>query len=184
MSGLIAFLATFAVLFLAAAVVDLPRRLWWRFRAPHFDNPEAHEPPDAAFRWRRIGLVVLAGAFVWQVVVLLRAAGAFDSGPDHAETLKRVRYAAANLATDEGQGRSKGLGNSWDEFIDLRLRGPGDDPSVRLVKKDGDVEKYEVAGICLTVTATPLPGQSEVTHAVGVNLLYSIKTDVQDSPCK
>ncbi|MEU0270963.1 hypothetical protein [Streptomyces sp. NPDC006307] len=80
MSGLIwasVFAGAFAVLFLAMAVTDVPRRLWWRFRAPHFDDPEAHEPSAASFGWRRIGLVVAAGILLWQVVELMRLAAAY-----------------------------------------------------------------------------------------------------------
>ncbi|MEU7283247.1 hypothetical protein AB0A69_31405 [Streptomyces sp. NPDC045431] len=78
MIGLIVFVSSFAVLFLLAAIFDVPRRLWWRFKAPTLDNPEAHEPSDSYFRWGRIGLVVVAGILVWQVVTVATLPGAFD----------------------------------------------------------------------------------------------------------
>ncbi|MFF3401227.1 hypothetical protein ACFYW6_22240 [Streptomyces sp. NPDC002659] len=72
---------------------------------------------------------------------------------------------------------------SWGSFINPRLRGPGDDPIATLASKSGDVERYAVDGICLTVTATPMPGQSKQAHAMD-NLTYSLTTDVTDSACE
>lgn len=204
MIGAAVFAGAFAVLFLVVAMLD-PRKLWWRFRAPRLDNPEAHEPSSASFGVRRLLLVCVALYLGWQAVSMLRLAGVFETGPDHAEVLDRVEYAALNLETDKGEGRYKmpGLEGSWDMFINPRLKGPErDDPVATLVedpwapegnsgsapetdpsKRDRpQVERYNVAGICLTVTATPLPGQSDMDYAID-NLRYSVETEVVDSPC-
>ncbi|MBT2370086.1 hypothetical protein J7E88_33665 [Streptomyces sp. ISL-10] len=56
----------------------------------------------------------------WQVMRLLGLAGVFETGPDHADVLDRVKYAALNLETEDGQGHHKwpvGEG-SWGGFID------------------------------------------------------------------
>ncbi|MFD4588075.1 hypothetical protein [Streptomyces sp. NPDC058434] len=184
MIGAAAFIGFFAVAFLAFAVFVDPRKLWWRFRAPHFEHPEAHEPSTASFTVRRVVMVVLAISLGWQAVGLLRLAGVFETRPDHAEVLDRLESAVGVIETDKNGGRYKvsGREGSWGDFINPLLEGPGHDPYASLVSESGDVERYEVDGICLTVTATPLPGQSETAHAVGT-LMYSVKTDVVDSPC-
>ncbi|MGW3624811.1 hypothetical protein [Streptomyces sp. NPDC000880] len=184
MIGAAVFAGLFALAFLAFAFVD-HRRLWWHFQARRFENPEAHEPSAASFMWRRLALVGVAAFLAWQVVGMLRLAGVFDSGPDHAEILERVKSASVNLETGKNEGRYKlsGLHGSWGEFINPRLQGPGEDPIASLASESGNVERYDVDGICLTVTATPLPGQSEMAHAVD-NLMYSLKTEVVDSPCQ
>ncbi|MDN3297425.1 hypothetical protein QWM81_25965 [Streptomyces ficellus] len=215
MIGAAVFAGAFAVAFLAFALFVDPRKLWWRFRARHFDNPEAHEPSAASFMWRRVTLAALGVFLGWQVIGMLRLAGVFETGPDHAEVLDRVEYAALNLETEDGEGRHKWPGGgegAWDEFINPRLKGPErEDPVASLVDGEdagGDghseasreggtgsqsgsepdtrgsfVERYDIDGICLTVTATPLPGQSEMDHAID-NLRYSVRTDVVDSPCE
>ncbi|WP_327190720.1 hypothetical protein [Streptomyces xinghaiensis] len=191
MIGAAVFTGAFAVAFLAFALFVDPRKLWWRFRARHFEHPEAHEPSAASFLWRRVLLGVLGLVLVWQCVELLRLAGVFKTGLDHAEVLERVENAALNLETGKDGGQYKmpvGEG-SWGFFIDPRLKGPGDDPVAHLVSAtdaegDGeDVERYEIDGICLTVRAKPDPGQSEMDHAID-NLTYRVKTDVVDSPCE
>ncbi|MCX4587800.1 hypothetical protein [Streptomyces sp. NBC_01481] len=62
----------------------------WHFQAGPFDNPEAHEPSPASFKWRRAALVGSAAFLAWQCVGMLRPEGVFDSGPDHGEILERV----------------------------------------------------------------------------------------------
>ncbi|GAA2517056.1 hypothetical protein [Streptomyces gobitricini] len=223
MIGAAVFAGAFAVAFLAFALLVDPRKLWWRFRARHFDNPEAHEPSAASFMWRRVALVVLGVYLGWQAIGMLRLAGVFETGPDRAEVLERVEHAALNLETEAGEGRYKWPGGgegAWDEFIDPMLRGPERvDPVASLVdheesggawgpgtsRQDGSVpepgtgsdtgsgagsgtkgsfvERYDIDGICLTVTATPLPGQSEREYALD-NLRYGVTTDVVDSPCE
>lgn len=135
--------------------------------------------------WRRVALVGVAAFLAWQSVDALRLAGIFDSGPDHDEILERVESVAEELETGKDEGRHKisGLHGSWGDFINPRLRGPGEDPIATLASESGDVERYGVDGVCLTVTATPLPGQSKQAHAMDM-LMYSLKTDVTDGPCK
>lgn len=214
MIGAAVFTGAFAVAFLAFALFVDPRKLWWRFRARHFADPEAHEPSAASFMWRRVALVGCAVFLGWQTVGILRLAGVFETGADHAEILDRVENAALSLETEAGEGRHKWPGGgegAWDEFINPRLKGPErDDPVVSLVEDEGPadwdpetsgaggsepgsgtesetkgsfVERYEVDGICLTVTATALPGQSERDHAID-NLRYSVTTEVLDNPCE
>ncbi|NUK04512.1 hypothetical protein [Streptomyces lunaelactis] len=177
-------MGVFALAFLAFALVD-PRRAWWHFQARRFENPEAHEPSPASFKWLRVAMVGVAAFLAWQFVGMLRLAGVFDSGTDHGEILERVESVAADLETaKDGRYKLSGLERegSWGSFIKARLRGPGDDPIATLASKSGDVERYDVDGICLTVTATPMPGQSEQAHAMD-NLMYGLKTDAGDGGC-
>ncbi|MFF8847537.1 hypothetical protein ACF08N_33300 [Streptomyces sp. NPDC015127] len=141
MIGAAVFAGVFAVAFVAFGLFVDPRKLWWRFRAPHYDNPEPHEPSAASFMWRRVALVAVGLFLGWQVVSLLRLAGVFETGPDHAEVLDRVENAALNLETEDGEGRHKwdfGDG-SWGAFLDPRLKGPErEDPVASLVEEDED----------------------------------------------
>ncbi|MFI2368656.1 hypothetical protein [Streptomyces sp. NPDC018833] len=141
MIGAAVFAGVFAVAFVACGLFVDPRKLWWRFRARHFDNPEAHEPSASSFMWRRVALVVVGLFLGWQVISLLRLAGVFETGPDHAEILDRVENAALNLETEDGEGRHKwSFGDgSWGAFIDPRLKGPErDDPVASLVEDEDD----------------------------------------------
>ncbi|MEU3609407.1 hypothetical protein AB0E83_28760 [Streptomyces sp. NPDC035033] len=209
MIGAAVFAGIFAVLFLGLGLFVDPRGLWWRFRAPRLADPEAEEPSSASFTARRVILVVLGLFMAWQSYGALRLAGVFDSAPDHEETLRRVKEAAELLETEDGDGLRKlrGLEGSWGEYINPVLTGPEElDPVARLVEdgesgddRTGDgseapgkdsgpefrgtsVERYQVDGICLTVTATPLPGQSERDHALDL-VRYSLRTDVVDDFC-
>lgn len=217
MIGAAVFAGAFALLFLGVALLD-PRKLWWRFRARHFEIPQDHEPSTASFAVRRIILVCLAVFLGWQSVAMLRLAGVFETGADHAEILERVEHAALDLETGKGQGRYmlSGADGSWASFINPRLKGPErDDPVAVLVKdpwapeagsgsggasdpeeygsmpeiserekKDRPrVERYGVDAICLTVTATALPGQPDRDYAID-HLMYEVETQVVDSPCE
>ncbi|MDQ0940326.1 hypothetical protein [Streptomyces sp. V1I1] len=185
MIGAAVFAALFALAFLAFAFVD-HRKLWWHFQASRFENPEAHEPSAASFMWRRLALVGVAAFLAWQTVGMLRLAGVFGSGPDHDEILKRVESVAEELDTGEaGRYKFPGLEDegSWGPFINPRLQGPGEDPIAMLASKSGDVERYDVDGVCLIVTAKPLPGQSKQAYAMD-NLMYSLKTEVTDRACE
>ncbi|QNP65622.1 hypothetical protein [Streptomyces genisteinicus] len=111
----------------------------------------------------------------------------------------------------EGRHKWPGGDGAWDAFIDPRLKGPErDDPVAVLVDEEeaeGDwdseasrqggaspepggaadpagpfTERYEIGGICLTVHAVPLPGQSERDAALD-SLLYRVSTDIVDAPC-
>ncbi|MGI5480292.1 hypothetical protein [Streptomyces lavendofoliae] len=54
MIGAAVFAGAFTAAFLALALFVDPRALWWRFRARHFQHPEAHEPSTPSFMGRRV----------------------------------------------------------------------------------------------------------------------------------
>ncbi|MER6999497.1 hypothetical protein [Streptomyces sp. NPDC000410] len=70
------FTGAFAVSFFAYALLADPRGQWWRYRARHFENPEAHEPSAASIKWWRGALMGVAAILAWQTVNLLRLAAA------------------------------------------------------------------------------------------------------------
>lgn len=203
----------FAVAFAAFGLFVDPRRLWWRYRAPKLDDPEAQEPSSASFLWRRVILVGLGLFLGWQAVSALRLAGVFETGADHAEILDRVEYAALNLETEDGEGRHKWPGGdgAWDAFIDPRLKGPErDDPVAVLVDEEEDEGDWDSEASRRGGPSPEPGGEAEpagpfteryeidgiclTVHAVPLagqperdaaidNLLYGITTDIVDSSC-
>ncbi|MCT4354057.1 hypothetical protein M5362_13045 [Streptomyces sp. Je 1-79] len=232
MIGAAVFAGAFAVAFVAFGLFVDARGLWWRFRAPRLADPEAHEPSAASFTARRAVMVVLGLFLAYESFSMLKLAGVFDSGPDHAEILERVQDVARDLETEDGAGRYRltGLEGSWGDFINPALKGPEAwDPVATLVEDEEEtsgggtsgaetsgsgtsgagtsgagtsgsgssgadkgstsdikgpfVERYEIDGsVCLTVTATPLPGQSARDHALDL-VMYGIRTEVVDEAC-
>ncbi|MEU5900233.1 hypothetical protein [Streptomyces venezuelae] len=62
MSGGLIFAIIMAVVFVGLGLAD-QRKMWWRFRARWYRNPEANEPSDAALRGLRM-LFFLGAAMV------------------------------------------------------------------------------------------------------------------------
>ncbi|MEU5595981.1 hypothetical protein [Streptomyces sp. NPDC020298] len=88
-----------AVLFflLAAALAALgladQRKLYWRFAAWRFRNPEANEPSDAAFAWQR-GVLFVAAA-----VIVFQGCSAMDSANKASWSEEELRQAVARAAS-------------------------------------------------------------------------------------
>ncbi|MEV6316489.1 hypothetical protein [Streptomyces sp. NPDC051776] len=185
MIGLAIFMGAFALAFLLFGLAD-QRKIYWRFQARQFRNPEANEPSDAAYTGRRVLLLGVALAAAVMSVNLFRTAGAFDFAPDHDEILEQVRSAAEDLEESGAKYRFPGPeeDGSWGEYINAELKGPGDDLLASFQSADGAVERYEISDVCLTVTATPVAGQAEPSDPVLDTRSYRLKTEVTDRACE
>ncbi|MFK4066815.1 hypothetical protein [Streptomyces sp. NPDC029674] len=64
MSGVLIFAIIMAVVFVAVGLAD-QRKMWWRFRARWYRNPEANEPSDAAMTGMRVLFFVGAALLVF-----------------------------------------------------------------------------------------------------------------------
>lgn len=179
--GVAVFMGVFALAFLAFALVD-PRKVWWRFQARRFENPEAHEPSAAVYLLLRVMLLGMGIVMAWQSVepsgwprpprvrITTRLSSAWNR--------RRRIWSRAGRDGSSPAGRARG-----GEYFKDELTRPGEDVVAILVFKSGNTERYEMDGVCLTVIAQVLPGEPEPRYAHIDDRRYSLKADVTDSPC-
>ncbi|MFI1711376.1 hypothetical protein [Streptomyces griseoruber] len=110
MTGVAVFFFLVAALFIALGVVD-QRKLYWRFAAWRYRNPEANEPSDRAFAWQRGVLFVAAGVMAFQGCSVVRAV---DKGSWSRDELRQAVEQAASDLEEEPH-----LDDAYGDYADL-----------------------------------------------------------------
>ncbi|MGW7406903.1 hypothetical protein ACWGI9_24815 [Streptomyces sp. NPDC054833] len=186
---------------LAAVLVVLgladQRKLYWRFAAWRFRNPEANEPSDAAFAWQRGVLFVGAAVMVFQGCSAMDDA---DKSSWSGEELRQAVTQAASSIEDEPQVSSpsedystliedavtdagKGLGPSYAVSVEATDSDPESKAGDYVVTADG-----ADAAFCMSITRSlsddggfSVPGVDDQSGTYVP--AYDLKASVSEGRC-
>ncbi|MGW2702669.1 hypothetical protein [Streptomyces sp. NPDC001340] len=188
--------------FLFAAVVTAlglanQRKLYWRFAAWRFRNPEANEPSDAAFAWQRGLLFVGAAVLVFQGCSAMSDAD--KNSWDAAELRQAVTHAASALEDDP---QVNAPSEDYSQLIKDEVAGAGEDmgPSYAVDVEASDVNSESKAGdyvvtadgtdavFCMTITRSlsddggfSVPGVGDQSDSYVS--AYDLKASVGEGRC-
>ncbi|MFG2379878.1 hypothetical protein [Streptomyces avermitilis] len=168
MTGIVVFFFVAAALFTALGLAD-QRKMYWRFAARRYRNPEANEPSDSAYAWQRVLIFVAAAVMAFQ------GFRALDFADDHSwsagELGQAVEQAASTLeeephiddeyadysdlieqeVEDAGEGMGPGYAvtvESADSQDDYEITAEGTDAvyCMRISQKESDKGGFAVPG--------------------------------------
>lgn len=169
-------LACFVFAFVDLRAVDRP------YRAGRPGAAAAREPSAGVYLALRVALAGMAVISAWYAVDTFGRAVS-RTGPDHGEIVERMKAAAEELASGGPQLKSLDADGAWSSYVQHEVRRPGESERPVLVSTTGNTERYELDGVCLTVTAEAVPGQPAPKYAHIDDRRYNLKAEVMDSAC-
>ncbi|MET7916469.1 hypothetical protein ABZU45_11110 [Streptomyces avermitilis] len=168
MTGIVVFFFVAAALFTALGLAD-QRKMYWRFAARRYRNPEANEPSDSAYAWQRVLIFVAAAVMAFQGFRALDFAD--DNSWSAGELGQAVEQAASTLeeephiddeyadysdlieqeVEDAGEGMGPGYAvtvESADSQDDYEITAEGTDAvyCMRISQKESDEGGFAVPG--------------------------------------
>ncbi|MEU2430516.1 hypothetical protein ABZ611_13590 [Streptomyces sp. NPDC007861] len=184
MTGVIITFFVLTAFFVVLGCVD-QRRLYWRFTAWRYRNPEANEPSDAAYNRGRILAFVIAGAMLFSACGAMNFAD--DSSWSSGELGDVVEAAAESI---EAETHSTSGGASTVEEA-LRDAAEGEGPYYKLHVETAGSDRYLVSTdtgeypFCLSMTSSEsggfaVPGADGSTTVVPE---YALAVSVDEGRC-
>ncbi|MCI2418801.1 hypothetical protein MOQ72_15270 [Saccharopolyspora sp. K220] len=197
----------FAVLALLAALVLVvlgfqdQRKLWWRFQAMWYANPEANEPSDAAFAVQRVVWFIGAAGLAFGGFQLYSTADDLSlSGGEIKEAAEEV---ASRLPDDSDGILRDPTDHNFAAYLQDKLRDTDaggdnglftvsqaeDPPPEDTVEQEGQVtvEHYTISAedapaVCMTVSATNI-GEAYPSTYLPPSYWYALTATVADGSC-
>ncbi|MEU9365984.1 hypothetical protein AB0D71_14760 [Streptomyces avermitilis] len=157
MTGIVVFFFVAAALFAALGLAD-QRKLYWRFAARRYRNPEANEPSDSAYAWQRVLIFIAAAVMAFQGFKALDFAD--DSSWSAGELGQAVEQAASAL---EEEPRIDDEYSDYSDLIEQEVEdaGEGMGPGYAVNVESADSrDDYEITAegtdvaYCMSVSQT------------------------------